>query len=142
MGEIKTTTDTLEDHSKREHFGLLLRSRNQVAVICSGKACSLHVQRKVRQVVSKHKEHFGDRSVLTLWALVIKSFFLQATWLCNCTTRRFCNVCSTKNIQNYGRSRTACFTMIMVLVQTVMLIIQIMPEVSNSPYSTNLPPCF
>jgi hypothetical protein len=57
MGEMKTTTVTLEHHKKRQHFGLLLRPRNKVAVICSGKACSLHVHKKVRQVVSKHKEH-------------------------------------------------------------------------------------
>jgi hypothetical protein len=60
MGEMKTNTLTLEDHKKRQRFGLLLRPRNQVVVICSGKACSLHVQKKVRQVVSEHKEHVGD----------------------------------------------------------------------------------
>lgn len=48
-----------------------------------------------------------------MWPLVIRSLFLQATWLSNCTTRRFCNVCSTKNIQNNGRSRTAYFTTLM-----------------------------
>jgi hypothetical protein len=31
MGEMKTTTFTLEDHKKRQHFALLLRPRNQVA---------------------------------------------------------------------------------------------------------------
>jgi len=55
MGEMKTTTVTLEDHKKRQHFGLLVRPRNQVALICSGKACSFHVHKKVRQVVSKQR---------------------------------------------------------------------------------------
>jgi len=59
MGEMKTTTVTLEDHKKIQHFDLLPRPRNQVAVIYSGRACLLHVQKKVRQMVSKRKEH-GD----------------------------------------------------------------------------------
>lgn len=61
----------------------------------------------------QNKEHVEDRSVLTMWALVIGSLFLQATWLSNCTTRKFCSVSSTKNIQNNGRIGTAYFIMIM-----------------------------
>jgi hypothetical protein len=45
LDEMKTTTVSLEDHNKRQHVGQLL-PRNQVAVICSGKACFLHVLKK------------------------------------------------------------------------------------------------
>jgi len=57
MGEMKTTTVTLEDYKRRQHFGLLLRPRNQVAVMAVVKPILSVSKQKVRQMVSKHKEH-------------------------------------------------------------------------------------
>jgi len=62
MGEMKTTTFTLEDHKKRQHFALLLRPRNQVAGTAGVKpVLSMSKKKTVRQMVSKHKERVGDR---------------------------------------------------------------------------------
>jgi hypothetical protein len=104
---------------------LLLRiiERDSILVYCEDQGTKWQSSAVVKPVLSKsikkwgrccqNKEHVDDRSVLTMWALVIGSLFVEATWLSNCTTRRFCNVCSTKNIQNNGRIRTAYFIMIM-----------------------------